>query len=136
MKNTKGFTLIELLVVIAIIGILSSIVLVSLGSARSKGEDAKTASNLANMRAGAELWYSDHNTAYTGFCASATGSLAGLTGSDCNESATEWAAAATLKKTATGGGAVYHCVDSTGVSKETTTALAETATVCTIVAPN
>ena len=49
-KNfTRGFTLIELLVVIAIIGILASIVLVSLTSARAKGRDARRVTELQEM---------------------------------------------------------------------------------------
>ena len=68
--KSKGFTLIELLVVIAIIGILSSVVLASLTSARSKGTDAAISSNLANMRAQAELYYGDANNYGTAAAAS------------------------------------------------------------------
>ena len=53
----KGFTLIELLVVVAIIGILASVVLASLNTARAKGANAAIKANLANIRAQAELVY-------------------------------------------------------------------------------
>lgn len=60
-KNTRGFTLIELLVVIAIIGILSSVVLVSLNSARAKGKDAKLMVEMNGLRTVLETGYT---TAY------------------------------------------------------------------------
>ena len=56
-KRNGGFTLIELLVVIAIIGILSSIVLVSLNAARVKGTDTRTLSDVQEMRTWLETQY-------------------------------------------------------------------------------
>ena len=71
-KYTKGFTLIELLVVIAIIGILSSVVLASLNTARNKGKDAAAQSSFAQARASAEISYSTIGNAYTGMCPTIT----------------------------------------------------------------
>jgi prepilin-type N-terminal cleavage/methylation domain-containing protein len=55
----KGFTLIELLVVIAIIGILSSVVIVSLNNARSKARDSARKSNLQAMATAIALYSSE-----------------------------------------------------------------------------
>jgi prepilin-type N-terminal cleavage/methylation domain-containing protein len=59
-SNNKGFTLIELLVVVAIIGILSSIVLASLNTARNKGQDASAKGSLSSARASAELYFDEY----------------------------------------------------------------------------
>jgi type II secretion system protein G len=62
-KKQKGFTLIELLVVISIIGLLASIVLVSLNGARSKARDAKRKMDLKQMQTALALYY-DSNSQY------------------------------------------------------------------------
>jgi len=59
LKNKKGFTLIELLVVIAVIGMLASIVLVSLGPARKKARDARGMADLRQIMSAFEMKYDD-----------------------------------------------------------------------------
>jgi len=59
--NKKGFTLIELLVVIAIIGLLSTLAVVALGSAREKARDSKRLSDLKQTQTALELYYTDNN---------------------------------------------------------------------------
>lgn len=63
LNKKSGFTLIELLVVVAIIGVLSSVVLASLNSARAKGRDAKRLSDLNQIRNILEMYY-DNNGSY------------------------------------------------------------------------
>ena len=59
-KNT-GFTIIELLVVIAIIGLLSTLAVVALNSARLKARDAKRLADLKQVQTALELYYTDKN---------------------------------------------------------------------------
>jgi len=58
-KNKKGFTLIELLVVIAIIGLLSTLAIVALNSARQKSRDAKRVADIKQIQTALEIYYND-----------------------------------------------------------------------------
>ncbi len=72
----SGFTLIELLVVITIIGILSTIVVVNLNSARGRGQDTAIKEQMSQIRAQAALYY-DTQYGYT------TGAVAAVQTANC-----------------------------------------------------
>ena len=147
MKLKKGFTLIELLVVIAIIGILSSVVLASLNTARGKGADAAVKEDLNNMRAQAELQYDNAGGTYAGVCANANVALAltnaaasGPAGTTvaatnaagsattvvCDNAAGSWMIQAPLR----GAAGTWWCTDSSGNAKSEALASAANATAC------
>jgi prepilin-type N-terminal cleavage/methylation domain-containing protein len=148
-RDSRGFTLIELLVVIAIIGILSSVVLASLNSARQKGTAAKIKSELAGLRAAAEIYYDNNTSSYNNlftsnttcvstdtsvnqYLSSITTAAGGAANVSCNSAAAAYAAAAAMPS----GG--FWCVDSAGVSRDrtgagvayTSLATAKTGTAC------
>ncbi len=139
-RPVHGFTLIELLVVIAIIGVLSSVVLASLNSARSKGTDGSIKSNLTNSRSQSELFYDSNGYSYANICTnvtvagvksifaqvSAAASNAGIssvtrnaagsgTVAVCNDTALSWAAQVPLKGTA----GTFFCIDNSGYATTT-----------------
>jgi len=136
----RGFTLIELLVVIAIIGILASVVLASLNSARDKGSDAAIKSSINNTRAQAEIYYDDNGNSYdpgtagvtNGWVCSDTNIVAAQSAVDntggtfvCSADDDEYRISSPLVSNS---GALAYCVDSTGSA--TTTAAAISGNTC------
>ncbi|HRH24174.1 MAG TPA: type II secretion system protein [Candidatus Paceibacterota bacterium] len=138
----RGFTLIELLVVIAIIGILSSVVLASLNTARSKGTDAKIQSEIRSIGVNAEIYYDNNGNSYgsatTTTCT--TGMFASTNNPNIAQIVTDLNAAVGTAADATciagpSGWAVQHqlqsqtgkfCMDSTGKVSTSTTAISAT----------
>lgn len=59
-QGRKGFTLVEILIVVAIIGLLTSVVLVGLGSFRTRGRDARRIADLRETQNALELYYTKY----------------------------------------------------------------------------
>lgn len=60
MKRVKGFTLIELLVVVAIIGILATIITISVTNAQSKSRDSKRKGDLETVAKALDMFFIDN----------------------------------------------------------------------------
>ncbi len=105
-----GFTLIELLVVIAIIGLLSTLAVIALDSAREKSRDAKRVTDIKQMQTALELYFNDQK----GYPGQYNGSLiGGLLCLGRNAGATTGCQ---------GVGSNANCLDSTGFDASCSTA--------------
>ncbi|MDP2638860.1 MAG: prepilin-type N-terminal cleavage/methylation domain-containing protein [Candidatus Azambacteria bacterium] len=79
---SKGFTLLELLVVIGIIGLLASILVVNLSSARRRARDTKRVSDVRAMQTAVEDYYGKNAFYPTSIGALVTGNFLPLRPTD------------------------------------------------------
>ena len=100
----KGFTLIELLVVISIIGLLSSIVIVSIASTRARTRDVKRISDLIQYKLALEFYYGT-NKSIPGSAAVETSSGTSQSIDLCNDqsSSSDWRTGIPLQTLVTSG---------------------------------
>jgi prepilin-type N-terminal cleavage/methylation domain-containing protein len=105
-RKAKGFTLIELLVVIAIIGILASIVLASLNSARAKSRDARRVSDVKSIQLALELYF-DACGGYPDEAAATFAASMGLTGCTAASTIATYLTVAPTNPTPNGANYVY-----------------------------
>jgi len=132
--RNKGFTLIELLVVVGIVGIMATVVLTFLSSARDNGNNVGVKTNLEGAKKQAELYYLNNASSYGSFTAAScpTSTTAGSIFNDsvviraivkaasvgsgatrCAASGQNYAIAVSFK-----GSAASWCIDGQGISRQ------------------
>ena len=156
-KMQKGFTLLELLVVIGVIGVLASVILASLGSARSRAADTAIKETLFSVRTQAQFYfdtYGSFGAGGPGYCpltggteswavqydrkiqallTDAQNKVGGTNRTACYSETTTggWAIAVQLKSSST----KAWCVDYRNIAKEVTISSNDPRTAMSSVAP-